>query len=83
MGRHPHRGEDLLATLEVCRGVQVAGAGKIDVNVLLDRRRPAAHDQNAAGKLDRLVDVVGGERVVLRSASQIRTRSSRILNHVM
>jgi hypothetical protein len=59
VGRHFHRGEDLVAMLEVCRGIQIAWAREIDLDDLLDRRRPANHDENAAVEPDSLVDVVG------------------------
>ena len=58
---HSHRGEDAIAALEVGRGIQVAGARKVNLDDFLDRGRPAAHDQDAVGQLDRLVDVVGDE----------------------
>ena len=42
-------------------GVGLARAGKIDADFLQDASRPRAHHQNAVGKEDRLVHVVGDE----------------------
>jgi hypothetical protein len=53
--------EDAVAFLEVAGRIEMTRPGKIDVDYFLDSGGTIAHDEDAIGELDGLLDVVRDE----------------------